>query len=802
MQMTSTMVKSAALAEGADLVGIASTGRWRNAPAELSPNGIMPGAQSVIVIAVSLTDAGSELAGVDDPQKAGLGEVSGLAWKRLDHASYRIGKFIEKAGFQSLPIVCTSLWRYRPYKQIDNGNVFLPDISHIHAGAAAGLGDIGYSGLLITPEYGPRVRLATVITSAPLQPDRLYDGPPLCDRCRRCVKACREACGAALIKDIDGECVVKIENKTWRYAKINKWRCAWGEHFSLDLKKVPIPDQVSEKDVIQAIAKHDVKGWLNGRCQKFCLPPHLRQKDSSHCAPMRRKRQFGTLHEYPNHNRQVADEVKRIAFARGADLTRIVSAEDFLAATRLKLQDYLPDGQSAIVLGIDNIHGMPSEEKNMAYARADYPSMQELRGGMQDGYLAADIAQQRLVFVGLDVTRYLEQLGYSALCCIQTLGIFADRLGSLAGAHSDRRFGLLLTNAPFVSDAATDDKHPDIVAPVKEPNSAKLTAQIKALALERGADLTGIASIDRLKELHPQLEKFTAKEEDDYFIVQDVGRLSKGPFVPKVMGKNIRVCSPFDYLKNARAVIVLGMHWFDAAIDNAGRPPAEAVGPYGFSQSETIAQLDDIALDVIKQLRAHGYQAVFSYDLHGIAGQVTGSCASGRSYYGMPWRGAGLYPDATANSFAAIAAGLGELGLSGAVLTPEYGNRQRFAAIITDAPLNADPLYAGPALCRQCRQCVKACPTLALDNKETVFSIENKQFKRGNCNRLRCDWSKRYGLVGDEGPKYIGSQTDIKPPPVITRDNLCEALKQMDPLQKACLVIVEKCLAACPVGKN
>lgn len=802
MQITSTMVKSVALTEGADLVGIASPDRWLNAPAELSPNGIMPGAQSAIVIAVSLTDAGTELTGVDDPQKAGLGEVTGLAWKRLDHVSYRIGKFIEKHGFQSMPIVCTSLWRYRSYKQIDNGNVFLPDISHIHAGAAAGLGDIGYSGLLITPEYGPRVRLATVITSAPLQPDQLYKGPPLCDRCLRCVKACREACAAALVKDVDGECVVKIEDKTWRYAKINKWRCAWGEHFSLDLKKVPIPDHAAEKDVIQAIAKHDVEGWLNGRCQKFCLPPHLRQKDSSYCAPLRRKRQFGTLHEYPNHNRKVADEVKRVAFCRGADLTRIVSDKDFLTATGLKLPDYLPDARSAIILGIDNVHGMQSEEKSVVYARADYPSMQELQNSLQDGYLASDIAQQRLVFIGLDATRYLEQLGYSVLCCIQTLGVFADRLGALAGAQADRRLGLLLTSAPFISDAAIDDKSPSTVRSVKNTNPAKLTARIKASALERGADLIGIASIDRLNELQPQLEKFAATEGNDYFIVQDVGRLSKGPFVPKVTEKNIRVYSPFDYLKNALSVIVLGMHWFDAVIDNAGRPPAEAVGPYGFSQSETIAQLDDIALDVIKQLRAHGYQAAFSYDLHGIAGLVTGSCASGRSYYGMPWRGAGLYPDATANSFAAIAAGLGELGWSGTVLTPEYGNRQRFAAIITDAPLTADPLYDGPALCRQCRQCVKSCPTLALDDTETAFSIENKQFKRGNCNRLRCDWSKRYGLVGDEGPKYIGSQTDVKPPPVITRDNLCEALKQMDPLQKACLVIVEKCLAVCPVGKK
>lgn len=561
---------------------------------------------------------------------------------------------------------------------------------------------------------------------------------------------------------------------------------------------MPIPDRAGEKDVIQAMAEHDVEGWLNGRCQKFCLPPHLRKKDPAYCAPLRRKRQFGPRHEYPNHNRKVADEVKRITLAGGADLTRIVSAEDFLAATGIKLQDYMPDARSAVLLGVDNVRGLQSEASKVAYARADYPNMDELRNNMQETYLPSDIAQQRLVFIGLDATRYLEQLGYSVLCCIQTLGIFAGKLGALAGAAGDRRLGLLLTSAPFISDPA--DKTPPAIAHVKKQDAAKLTVRLKALALERGADLVGIAPTRRLQELQPQIEKFAAQEGNDYFIAQDVGRLSKGAFAPKIMDKKIRVYSPFDYLKDARAVIVLGMHWFDAALDNAGRPPAEAVGPYGFAQSETIAQLDDIALDVIKQLRSGGYEAAFSYDLHGAAGLVTGSCASGRSYYGMPWRGAGLYPDATANSFAAIAAGLGELGWSGAVLTPEYGNRQRFVSIITDAPLTADPLYNGPALCHQCRQCVKACPTLALSGKETVFSIEGKQFKRGNCNRLRCDWSKRYGLIGDAGPKYIGSQADLKPPQTITRENLCEALKQTDHLQKACMVIVEKCLKVCPAG--
>jgi|GEM_PF-170964 len=845
MSITTDQVKAFAVQEGADLVGIAPVKRWQRAPIEVSPQGILPTARSVIVIAVSLTDAGTELSGVDDPQKAVLGEVTGLAWLRLDHISFRIGKLLERHGGQAVPIVCTSLWRYRSYKGVDNGNVFLPDISHIHAGAAAGLGDIGYSGLLITPEYGPRVRLGSIITDVALEPDPLYDGPPLCDRCKMCVKVCRNDCAQALCKDVDGECTVQIENKVWKYAKINKWRCAWGEHFSLDLKEVPIPDHVSEHDVIKAMEHNDVKGWLNGRCQKFCLPPHLRKKDTAYCVPWRRKRQFGVLHEFPNHNRTITTAVKGLAINKGADLVKIISDADFQQITGLKLKNYLPDAATAILLGVDNVPGALSErETEVRYARTDYPHKEELQQNMQESYLPSDIAQQRIVFIGMDIAQHLERLGYSVLCCIQTLGIFADKITAFVDPQISRRFGLLITSVPLQSSTSplptfddssscrasacqrpSDPVVPQADMPVwrkgtasrkREPYIGKrtffdiqvergglvtpsfLSDKIKALAFQHGADLIGIASLSRLDELQPQLEIVAQSENQDYFTVLDVGRLSKGPFDPKVVPKTIKLKGPRDYLPDAKSVIVLGMHWFDAVLDRAGKPPAEAVGPYGFAQSETIRQLDDIALYVIKSLKAGGYAAAFSYDLHGLAGLVTGSCASGRSYYGMPWRGAGLYPDATANRFAAIAAGLGELGESGLVLTPEYGNRQRFVCIITDAELEATPLYDGPPLCGHCLKCIENCPVKAFGKEEITIKLEDKTFAYRACERLRCDWSKRYALIGAEGPQYIGSQTNILPPEKITPDNLCAALRQMDPLQKACMVIVEQCVAACP----
>ena len=60
---------------------------------------------------------------------------------------------------------------------------------HRMAATRAGLGWIGKNGCLITPEYGPRVRLVTILTDMPLTV-----GIPIiedhCGNCRRCAEAC------------------------------------------------------------------------------------------------------------------------------------------------------------------------------------------------------------------------------------------------------------------------------------------------------------------------------------------------------------------------------------------------------------------------------------------------------------------------------------------------------------------------------------------------------------------------------------------------------------------------------------
>ena len=56
----------------------------------------------------------------------------------------------------------------------------------------AGLGQIGRHGLLITPEFGPRVRLSAVITNLPLVADLPIDFgvTEFCEKCKKCAKLC------------------------------------------------------------------------------------------------------------------------------------------------------------------------------------------------------------------------------------------------------------------------------------------------------------------------------------------------------------------------------------------------------------------------------------------------------------------------------------------------------------------------------------------------------------------------------------------------------------------------------------
>lgn len=71
-------------------------------------------------------------------------------------------------------------------------------------------------------------------------------------------------------------------------------------------------------------------------------------------------------------------------------------------------------------------------------------------------------------------------------------------------------------------------------------------------------------------------------------------------------------------------------------------------------------------------------------------------------------------PDVLLNfDYAATVAGLGVVGQSKMFLTPEYGPRQVFSIVITDAEIEADEVLELD-LCKGCTACMDACPAQAI----------------------------------------------------------------------------------------
>lgn len=89
---------------------------------------------------------------------------------------------------------------------------------------------------------------------------------------------------------------------------------------------------------------------------------------------------------------------------------------------------------------------------------------------------------------------------------------------------------------------------------------------------------------------------------------------------------------------------------------------------------------------------------------------------------------------------AAYAAGLGEIGSSRIFLTPQFGPRQRLAAIITNAPFLGDSLLKGK-ICDHCMKCVKECKTNAISqDKQISFKVAGETISMADLDTTKCSY--------------------------------------------------------------
>jgi len=292
MPTLTAAVKAAARAARMDLVGIAPIERYQYAPPRVHPCAHLPSAQAVIAMAIRYPDALFAHAGCGPAESIfGIERYQNLVIGRcLYAAALRVTRLLEDHGYATIPMPVSGKWRVHAYKDIPTD--WCADFSNRHAAVAAGLGEFGLHALAITPQFGMRQRFISVITAAPLEPDPMYNGPPLCDRCMHCVKECPVQAFDARRSALES---VTIGERTFEYAKVDHWRCAWSEQLNMVPEEgpacagqaqgvlPPATGPVDETVMLQSfydkcntVGLQAAMTHAMGNCMRVCIPPHLR----------------------------------------------------------------------------------------------------------------------------------------------------------------------------------------------------------------------------------------------------------------------------------------------------------------------------------------------------------------------------------------------------------------------------------------------------------------------------------------------------------------------------------------------
>lgn len=182
MRNLAAAVRTQARALGATMIGFAPADRWENfseVPAAYRPRAIWKHTETVIVLGVPML-----LPIIESTPSINYQEMYTTSNILLDQIAFRLSVELNARGFASIPM---------PRDGYGSLEILLKKMpacfSHVYAGKYAGLGTIGYSHNLLTPEYGPRVRLVSLFTKAKLPASPMLTKEQ-CKRCGFCGKLC------------------------------------------------------------------------------------------------------------------------------------------------------------------------------------------------------------------------------------------------------------------------------------------------------------------------------------------------------------------------------------------------------------------------------------------------------------------------------------------------------------------------------------------------------------------------------------------------------------------------------------
>jgi epoxyqueuosine reductase QueG len=258
-----------------DYCGITGVDRLSGAPEGTRPTDLLPGAKSVVVMAVKLSLGAVQtiFRAHEDGLRQAMSIYGSYAYSLfpnyyLKYAAYNMARFLEKRGHMSTPVPSGP------------GSAGAP-LSNRHAAVAAGIGIMGWLGIVIAPDYGPRIRIVSVITRAEIEPDPMYSGPELCkpEKCGICVKVCpTHAISPTHAK------TVTMGGREFKYGWVDFNACRVGAEGltkkTLGLRDIDVPENPTMEDVEEARRQMDPRQrgeviggsplYHCGKCLAYC----------------------------------------------------------------------------------------------------------------------------------------------------------------------------------------------------------------------------------------------------------------------------------------------------------------------------------------------------------------------------------------------------------------------------------------------------------------------------------------------------------------------------------------------------
>ncbi|GHV02165.1 hypothetical protein AGMMS49521_3520 [Campylobacterota bacterium] len=202
---------------GAAIVGFADVKSWethRETLPKFYPQSNWKWSKTVIVIGVPI-----QLPALATTPSNLYTELYNTTNRLLDEMAYKIAATLNAKGHQAL------FYPRDGYGTIAN-LVREPNasFSQVLAAKYAGLGTIGFNHTLLTPQFGPRVRFASIITAAEIEPDEVMI-KELCGLCGKCQTACPISAFSPIPNSIIGD--------------MDKYRCARYHQFLRDEQRYP-----------------------------------------------------------------------------------------------------------------------------------------------------------------------------------------------------------------------------------------------------------------------------------------------------------------------------------------------------------------------------------------------------------------------------------------------------------------------------------------------------------------------------------------------------------------------------------